>query len=83
MFAVFAKQRRDRCLPCNTNFFMQVDIWADGAVGKPVNNAGLTENLSYREKKNKHSLSDSAHLSKSIGSAFSRKALSNAMKVFT
>lgn len=63
---------------------MQVDIRADGAVEKPVNNAGLTENLSYRErrKKNKHSLSDSAHHSKSIGSAFSRKALSNAMKVF-
>lgn len=42
---------------------MQVDIQAVTAVEKPVNNASLAENLSYREKLSL--IHDSAHLSKS------------------
>ncbi len=64
---------------------MQVDIQAVTAVEESVNNAGLAENLSYREKPLSikvpkptaaallGSIHDSAHLSKSIGGVFPGK----------
>lgn len=51
MFTVcFSVQHQDHGLSCSSSFFMQVDFQAVTAVEEPVNNAGLTENLSYREK---------------------------------
>lgn len=43
-------RRQDRLPRSSSRFFMQADIQAATAAEKPVNNAGLVKNLSYREK---------------------------------
>lgn len=87
MFTVgFWVRHQAHCLPSSSRFFMQVDIQAVTAVEEPVNNVGLAENLSYREKPLSikvppkptaaallGSIHDSAHLWKSIGGAFPGK----------
>lgn len=84
MFTVhFSVKHQDHCLPCSSRFFMQADIQDVSAAEEPMNNAGLAENLSYREKPlfyKRQSLNlllcaihDSAHLWKSIDGEFPGK----------